>query len=83
MRTDNKTKPVNLSDIHTGPAEITIFDPDAVPILLGPSSKCSKAPWYDANHPVISLHTLRDKKSHDARRRIWDRGFGAKGLTPL
>ncbi|KAL4803988.1 cytochrome P450 [Aspergillus unguis] len=66
--------------VRTGPSEITIFNADAVPVLLGPSSKCTKAPWYDANHPVISLHTLRGKKSHDARRRIWDRGFGVKAL---
>jgi hypothetical protein len=62
-----------------GPNEVSIFNPEAVPILLGPGSKCTKAPWYDANDPVISLHTLRDKAAHDARRRIWDRGFGAKG----
>jgi hypothetical protein len=62
-----------------GPSEISIFNPEAVPILLGPASKCTKAPWYDANDPVISLHTLRDKAAHDSRRRIWDRGFGAKG----
>ncbi|KAJ6160293.1 hypothetical protein N7470_003689 [Penicillium chermesinum] len=63
-----------------GPSEISISDPDAIQVLLGPGSKCTKAPWYDANYPVISLHTLRDKKAHDVRRRIWDRGFGAKGL---
>lgn len=40
-----------------------------------------KGPWYDANLPYISMHTLRDKSAHDRRRRIWDRGFGAKGLS--
>ncbi|KAJ5226531.1 hypothetical protein N7468_007756 [Penicillium chermesinum] len=66
--------------VRTGPSEISISDPDAIQVLLGPGSKCTKAPWYDANYPVISLHTLRDKKAHDVRRRIWDRGFGAKAL---
>lgn len=71
------------SNILQGPNEISTFDPEAIPILLGPGSKCTKAPWYDATHPVISLHTLRDKAAHDERRRIWDRGFGAKGLKAL
>lgn len=66
-----------------GPNEISISHPDAVQLLLGPGSKCTKAPWYDANHPVISLHTLRDKGAHDARRRIWDRGFNTKGSKPI
>jgi hypothetical protein len=69
------------ADFNSGPSEVSIFNPEAVPLLLGPGSKCTKADWYDANYPVISLHTLRDKGAHDARRRIWDRGFGAKGLV--
>ncbi|KIW13029.1 hypothetical protein PV08_08216 [Exophiala spinifera] len=64
----------------SGPCEVSIFDPNAVPILLGPGTKCTKAPWYDANLPYISMHTLRDKSAHDKRRRIWDRGFNAKAL---
>lgn len=63
-----------------GPSEITIFDADAVPIILGTGSKCIKSPWYDANHPDLSLHTYRDKAAHDQRRKIWDKGFGAKGI---
>ena len=63
-----------------GPSEITIFDPEAVPLILGPKSKCMKATWYDASLPLISMHTARDKRAHDQRRRIWDHGFTANGM---
>ncbi|KAH8811348.1 cytochrome P450 monooxygenase-like protein [Xylogone sp. PMI_703] len=66
--------------VRTGPSEVSIFDPDAVPIILGPRSRCSKAPWYDVSLPLISMHTARDKKAHDKRRRLWDHGFGASAL---
>jgi hypothetical protein len=68
---------------HLGPTEISIFDPEAISVIYGPGTKCTKAPWYDATLPYISMHTLRDKSAHDRRRRIWDRGFGAKGSMPL
>lgn len=66
--------------VRTGPNELSVFDPAAVPILYGPQSKCTKGPWYDATLPLISMQTVRDKKVHSRRRRIWDRGLNAKGL---
>jgi tryprostatin B 6-hydroxylase len=66
--------------VRTGPSEIAIFHPDAVPLILGPRSKCSKSPWYDVTLPMVSMHSTRDKAAHDRRRRIWDRGFNTKGM---
>lgn len=31
--------------------------------------------------PIDSMHTIRDKQIHDARRRIWDQGFNSKGVS--
>ncbi|RFU23740.1 hypothetical protein B7463_g12599, partial [Scytalidium lignicola] len=63
-----------------GPNEIVIFDPAAVPIILGPGSRCVKGPWYDSMKPLMSLQTTRDRQVHAKRRRIWDKGFGMKAL---
>ncbi|TVY16496.1 Cytochrome P450 monooxygenase FCK2 [Lachnellula arida] len=39
--------------VRFGPNEITTTSPDAVAILLGSGSKCSKAPWYDCITTLI------------------------------
>ncbi|KAM0812265.1 putative Cytochrome P450 [Seiridium cardinale] len=66
--------------VRTGPNEITIFTPDAIPSIHGPESACSKAAWYDNILPVYSIVTLRSKPAHDARRRAWDQGYSIKAL---
>lgn len=66
-----------------GPNEITIFAPEGPVALLGPNSKCIKAAWYDGGLPMISMHTARNRAVHDKRRKVWDRGFGAKGAYLL
>ncbi|KIW10687.1 hypothetical protein PV08_11651 [Exophiala spinifera] len=66
--------------VRIGPSELSIIKPKAVPLLLGPGSKCTKADWYDMGKPIDSMHTIRSKQVHDARRRIWDQGFNAKAL---
>ncbi|KAF1808400.1 putative cytochrome P450 [Eremomyces bilateralis CBS 781.70] len=68
--------------IRLGPRELSIADVDAVPVVHGALSKCTKGPWYQGGHHIegSSLHTCRDKKEHRDRRRIWDRGFNAKAL---
>jgi len=65
--------------VRTGPNEISIANPEAIPVIFGPGSKCVKAPWYDAA-PPISLQTIRDRRVHDKRRKVWDQGFGARGM---
>lgn len=66
--------------VRVGPNEISITDPDAVEAVLGPLSKCYKAPWYDLSLPLVSLHNARDKQIHSKRRRVWDKGFNAQSL---
>ncbi|KAL3420396.1 benzoate 4-monooxygenase cytochrome P450 [Phlyctema vagabunda] len=67
--------------VRMGPNELSIIIPESVPVILGPSSKCQKSPWYDAvGYPNTSLHATRDREEHDKRRRVWDHAFSAKAL---
>jgi len=65
--------------VRTGPNEITIFVPDAIEPVLGPTAKCTKAQYWDMMWPEVSLLTTRSKSNHDSRRRLWDRGFSVSG----
>jgi len=65
-----------------GPNEISITDPEALELVLGPKTKCVKSIWYDVNLPMTSLQQTRDKKAHAQRRRDgWDKAFNATGKT--
>ncbi|RAK99283.1 cytochrome P450 [Aspergillus ibericus CBS 121593] len=70
--------------VRTGPREITIFHPSAIPIIYGSQSPCIKSAWY---HQVsrldteTSVNTTRDPALHRLRRRAWDRGLGVKALA--
>lgn len=68
------------SFIRTGPNNLSISHPKAVQVIYGPGSKCTKSSWYDSTWPMVSLNTMRDKKLHDERRRIWSTAFGDKAL---
>jgi tryprostatin B 6-hydroxylase len=67
------------SNPRLGPSEVTVFHPDVFMAIDGPSSKCSKAEWYDLLHPNTGLVTTREKELHKDRRRRWNRGFTPKG----
>lgn len=59
--------------------ELSIIDPAAVEHIYGPRSKCEKPASYDGNHPLTSLHEMRNRPLHDRRRRTaWDPGFSMK-----
>ncbi|KAF2734670.1 cytochrome P450 [Polyplosphaeria fusca] len=68
--------------IRTGPRELSVVTADAVPLVHGPLSKCTKGPWYNASKFLDggSTHTTRDKKEHKERRKDWDRAFSTKSL---
>lgn len=66
--------------VRIGSSDLSITHPKAVNIIYGPSSKCTKAEWYDIMKPMISLHMVRDKVFHDQRRRIWSTAFSDKAL---
>ena len=53
-----------------GPRELSILDPQAIPLILGFSSKTFKGPFYDSMEDSVS--TTRDKVFHKQRRKIWD-----------
>ena len=71
-----------LVDTALGPREISILDKNAIPVIYGPNSECSKAAWYGQSgndSRKVSINMTRDTKSYRLRRRAWDRGFSIKG----
>ena len=66
--------------VRTGPNELTIYNPTAVPLIHGSESPCTKADWYDNLEPLHAVNTTRSKQLHEKRRRIWDMGFSQKSL---
>ncbi|KAL5398048.1 hypothetical protein PMIN06_005494 [Paraphaeosphaeria minitans] len=69
--------------VRTGPRELSVLRPAAVPILYGPNSETRKSTWYGqtGNDPKkCSIHMTRDFEQHRVRRRAWDRGFSIKAL---
>ncbi|KAF1958643.1 cytochrome P450 monooxygenase-like protein [Byssothecium circinans] len=66
--------------VRIGPNEVAVFRADGVPVIHGPGSKCTKAPWYDMLLKDRSIHATRKPHIHQARRKIWDQGFGMKAL---
>lgn len=56
--------------VRTGPREISVRDPLAIPLILGFSSKTFKGPFYDSMEDSVS--TTRDKVFHKQRRKVWD-----------
>lgn len=66
--------------VRTGPSELTIFRPEIFMALDGPHSECMKSDWYDILIPNLALVTARDRGTHAARRRQWNRAFSSKAL---
>ncbi|PQE14972.1 cytochrome P450 protein [Rutstroemia sp. NJR-2017a WRK4] len=67
--------------IRTGPNELTIFDPSAPSTFNdGFNNPCTRPAWYDFLYPLQALISMREKKRHIVRRRIWDRGFSTSAL---
>ncbi|PGH15930.1 hypothetical protein AJ79_02097 [Helicocarpus griseus UAMH5409] len=65
---------------RTGPANLSVNVPEAVQAVLGSDSKCSKTPWYEQSLPLVNLHTMRDKKMHDKRRKVFSKAFSPASL---
>ena len=66
--------------LRIGPNDLSVTDARGVQVISAPDSKCTKAPWYQGDYPLISLHTTRDRAMHDRRRRIWAPAFSDKAL---
>ncbi|CAI6336558.1 unnamed protein product [Periconia digitata] len=67
--------------VRTGPTEITVFHPEATLAVHGFSNKCSKSAWYDILLPMNSLSTMRDKRQHNERRKVWERAISYKTMA--
>lgn len=68
------------SFVRLRPNYLSIAHPKAVNVIYGPGSRCTKADWYDISYPMVSLQTMRDKKAHEERRRVWSAAFGDKAV---
>ncbi|KAF2278282.1 cytochrome P450 [Westerdykella ornata] len=68
--------------IRTGPRELNIIRTDAIPLIHGPTSKCTKGQWYAGSYHIegASLQTTRSKQDHKERRKVWERAFNARSL---
>lgn len=67
--------------VRTGPNEITIFHPQGLPTLDGPGNRTSKSDWYDFLLPNYGVTTIRNRKHHDQRRRLWLKGFSTGAMA--
>ncbi|KXX73522.1 Tryprostatin B 6-hydroxylase [Madurella mycetomatis] len=66
--------------VRTGPAEVTVFVPEAVQAVSGRQSDCIKAEFYDLLWPERALFAARDKSVHASRRRDWQLGFSPRAI---
>ncbi|KAL4868857.1 hypothetical protein BDV12DRAFT_208924 [Aspergillus spectabilis] len=66
--------------VRYGPNDISVSDADVVRVALGAGAVCTKAPWYSFEYPNCSLISVRDRKAHDRRRRIWSPAFSDRAL---
>ena len=66
--------------VRIGPNDLSVTDPEAVHVLTAANSKCTKAQWYSQDSPLTSMHTTRDRPTHDRRRRVWAPAFSDRAL---
>ncbi|KAK3317325.1 cytochrome P450 [Cercophora scortea] len=67
--------------VRTGPSNLSVNVPEAVKLVLGSGSKCVKSPWYDASLPLVNLHSTRDLKAHELRRKVFNKAFSPAALV--
>lgn len=65
--------------IESGPAEVTVFLPEALAAVGSRQSDCIKSEFYDLLYPERALFAARDKDTHAKRRRDWQYGFSPQG----
>ena len=66
--------------IRIGSSDLSITHPNAVSVIYGQNTTCTKTAFYDLTKPMVSLQTLRVKTLHDQRRRLWSAAFSDKVL---
>ena len=66
--------------VRVGSSDLSIIHPNAVSVIYGQGTSCTKTAFYDLTKPMVSLQTLRVKTLHDQRRRLWSAAFSDKVL---
>ncbi|KAI0412607.1 cytochrome P450 [Xylaria grammica] len=66
--------------VRTGPAEVTVFMPEAHEAVGGRRSECIKSEFYDLLWPEKALFAARDKGVHAKRRKVWQYGFSPSAI---
>ncbi|KAI1157896.1 cytochrome P450 [Nemania serpens] len=66
--------------VRTGPAEVTVFTPDAHEATCGRQTQCIKSEFYDLLWPERALFAAREKAVHAKRRKAWQYGFSPAAL---
>lgn len=66
--------------VRIGSNDLSITDPIIMETAYGKASTVTKGSWYDNDAPLSSMHTTRDKKLHEKRRRIWAPAFSEKAV---
>ncbi|GKU12713.1 unnamed protein product [Fusarium langsethiae] len=74
--------------VRTGPRELSINLPSAIPLIYGSFIRTIKSLWYaQVSHKTaeISLNSTRDPEAHKKRKVLWERalGFRAQAGTPM
>lgn len=64
-----------------GPANLSVNIPEAIQATMGSKSKCFKSPWYDASLPLVNLHSTRNLKEHELRRKVFNKAFSPAALV--
>lgn len=85
-KSDNYRLMTNLHDkygdiVRTGPRNLSVNVPEAVQTILGSGSRCTKSPWYDTSLPLVNLHTSRNLKVHELRRKDFNKAFSPAALV--
>ncbi|KAI9035869.1 cytochrome P450 [Aspergillus affinis] len=66
--------------VRIGPSTLSIVHSSGIATIYGPNTRCTKAAFYDLDHPSKSLQSMRDPAEHRKRRRAWSPAFGDSQL---
>lgn len=72
------------SIVRVAPNELAINDVEAIKLIYGTSSLCTKGPWYDgpaSSGDARSVQSTRDPEVHRWRRRIWAPAFSVTAIN--
>lgn len=65
--------------VRIGSSDLSTIHPKATYAIYRPGSECTRAAVYNGD-PTPSMVSLRDRASHDRRRRVWSPAFSDKAL---